>query len=810
MFAAHINERQQEQSAEEHCRAAAAYAAAEGEDLHLSHTMQLAGLLHDLGKCTAAFDTYLRDAHSGKKVKRGSVNHSSAGARFITERFRPQSMEELLTQQLIAYIVMSHHGLNDCLHYDGKDNYTARLYPQADTYQEAVSGGTWLLSEELDTLWKEACQEVSDMAGSIQAIVTQMQTQKPTEERTFLYGCLTRMLLSMLIDADRRDTAAFMDGQPPLCPTEEERTVFFADCAEKLEQKLASFAGEAGNKIIEWRQKMAEECLSFAEHRSASQTGGIYKLPIPTGGGKTFSAMRFALRIAQKERKHRIIYAAPFLSILEQNAEELKKVFGAGENILEYHSNVLRDETDQETLRRQECLAEDWSSPMILTTTVRLLEVLFGGGTTDIRRLHRLKQSVIIIDEAQTIPVRYINLFNTMMNFLAYAAGCIVVLCTATQPIFEKAPRPLLFAQPVSIIAQPEAAAQAFKRTEIIAEDALNRFGTEALVQWMTAHMSGSTLVILNTKAAVRKLYEEMKAWLPPEYKPVQLTTYMCAQHRLDVIKEMKQALDRHEKIFCISTQLIEAGVDISFETVFRSLAGLDSIAQAAGRCNRHGEQSDAGKVYIFSYEEENISALEDIKEGQQAMRDRLYRYQGEDRRAAGADLSPDAIRKYYEQYFYNRSDIMDAPATHYGAEYSDKQSLYSFLSNNLAAKNEFEKNHPGQKFWLPLPQSFKTAAELFRPIEKVNNLSVIVYYGQSKEWIDRLYRTSDRSEKRKLLRLLQRYTVELNARSSLVREWLSRGMLETLPTEEDIYILTEGAYRPDVGVTAEMGDCIV
>ena len=191
-------------------------------------------------------------------------------------------------------------------------------------------------------------------------------------------------------------------------------------------------------------------------------------------------------------------------------------------------------------------------------------------------------------------------------------------------------------------------------------------------------------------------------------------------------------------------------------------------------------------------------------------MRDRLYRYQGEDRRAAGADLSPDAIRKYYEQYFYNRSDIMDAPATHYGAEYSDKQSLYSFLSNNLAAKNEFEKNHPGQKFWLPLPQSFKTAAELFRPIEKVNNLSVIVYYGQSKEWIDRLYRTSDRSEKRKLLRLLQRYTVELNARSSLVREWLSRGMLETLPKEEDIYILTEGAYRPDVGVTAEMGDCIV
>ncbi len=801
IISAHINNKNIEQSVEEHCAETAFYASLEGEKLALSNTMMIAGLLHDIGKNTLNFNSYIHNAHNGKSIKK-KLNHSSAGAKYVIENTNSENVNELFVKQLIAYAVMSHHGLNDCLSYDGSDKFTARLSPDEKEYREAFENSkVFLDTYNINKLFEKSCLEIKQIEDRIGFIAAKMNTPKPLHEISFMKGCLARLILSMLMDADRRNTAEFMSSKKEHRLDSNERTRYFRECLDKLNNLLFSFAQKPDkNRIDELRHEMSDQCLEFAGNNG----NGIYKLPIPTGGGKTFSAMRFALHLAQKEKKDRIIYTAPFLSILEQNAAELKRVFGDTENILEHHSNVIIDEaSDDEALQKYELLSDNWSSPIILTTMVRFLDVLFGKSTMDIRRMHQLKNSVIIIDEAQSIPVCYIHMFNTMINFLSYICNTTVVLCTATQPIFEKTNRPLLYSENACMITDTQKYSKAFKRVDIITDYWSHVYDTEGLAELIISMTKNNFLIILNTKSAVQKLYDHIKALIPDEYKIVQLTTYMCPQHRLDIINELKSALLNNEKIICISTQLIEAGVDISFETVFRSLSGLDSIAQAAGRCNRHGRSQSAGKTYIIQYKEEHISSLEDIKAGQEAMRIRLAQHHGEDL------LMPEAIEAYYEQYFFNRKNIMDAPAQRYSSDYSSNQSLYSFLGINAEAKNEYKK-YEGQKYPYPLAQSFKTAAELFSPIENMNSVSVIVYYKDSKKIIEQLYSETDPEEKRKLLRRLQRYSVNMIRSSMKHRKLIEQSAIEKSFFEGSLLVLTESYYNTETGIDTQFQSLII
>lgn len=789
MFAAHIRG-SDEQSVPTHCEETAVYAKENGLAVGVGNAMYLAGLLHDLGKYTEAFNEYI---YGSKKISK-KINHSSAGAKYLYENFTAETLYEKLTRQLLTYVIVSHHGLNDCLSYDGTDKYQARVEPETNIFYDEVleNSSKFLQEHDIDYLYSEACKEIGLLKDNIDLVAERMKTDNPIQEKTFMYGCLARLMLSMLMDADRRNTAEYMNGCITKRPDMRERECFFKECLEKLEKHLNAF--EIRNSIDELRREMSAKCADFAENNGS----GVYKLSIPTGGGKTFSSMRYALKLAIRERKERIIYTAPFLSILEQNAYELRNVFGESDYILEHHSNVIFDEnTDDETLKKYELLSDDWSSPMIMTTMVRFLDVLFGRGTTDIRRMHQLKNSVIIIDEAQSVPVRYIHMFNVMINFLSCVCETTVVLCTATQPIFEAVKRPLLYSENSSIISDIEKYSMAFKRVDIVADYARIKKDTDSLCEFILYYTDKNALVILNTKSAVQKLYKGMKEHMSEGYRLIQLTTYMCAQHRLDVIKEMKAALEKNEKIICISTQLIEAGVDISFETVFRSLSGLDNIAQAAGRCNRNGKAEHIGKTYIISYGEENVSSLEDIAESQEAMEDRLDRYQGEDL------LMPESVREYYRQYFFNRMDVMDAPAQRYDSKYDSTQSLYSFLGSNVSAKREYKKIYK-MKYSRPLPQSFKTAAELFRPIEKTNSVGVIVYYGESKKLIDRFYAETDFNEKKKILKQLQRYTVDIAISSKMFRELRESGTFEALLYDGQVLVLTESAYSQEIGITTD------
>ena len=789
MFAAHIRG-SDEQSVRTHCEETAVYAKENGLAVGVGNAMYLAGLLHDLGKYTEAFNEYI---YGSKKISK-KINHSSAGAKYLYENFTAETLYEKLTRQLLTYVIVSHHGLNDCLSYDGTDKYQARVEPETNIFYDEVleNSSKFLQEHDIDYLYSEACKEIGLLKDNIDLVAERMKTDNPIQEKTFMYGCLARLMLSMLMDADRRNTAEYMNGCITKRPDMRERECFFKECLEKLEKHLNAF--EIRNSIDELRREMSAKCADFAKNNGS----GVYKLSIPTGGGKTFSSMRYALKLAIRERKERIIYTAPFLSILEQNAYELRNVFGESDYILEHHSNVIFDEnTDDETLKKYELLSDDWSSPMIMTTMVRFLDVLFGRGTTDIRRMHQLKNSVIIIDEAQSVPVRYIHMFNVMINFLSCVCETTVVLCTATQPIFEAVKRPLLYSENSSIISDIEKYSMAFKRVDIVADYARIKKDTDSLCEFILYYTDKNALVILNTKSAVQKLYKGMKEHMSEGYRLIQLTTYMCAQHRLDVIKEMKAALEKNEKIICISTQLIEAGVDISFETVFRSLSGLDNIAQAAGRCNRNGKAEHIGKTYIISYGEENVSSLEDIAESQEAMEDRLDRYQGEDL------LMPESVREYYRQYFFNRMDVMDAPAQRYDSKYDSTQSLYSFLGSNVSAKREYKKIYK-MKYSRPLPQSFKTAAELFRPIEKTNSVGVIVYYGESKKLIDRFYAETDFNEKKKILKQLQRYTVDIAISSKMFRELRESGTFEALLYDGQVLVLTESAYSQEIGITTD------
>lgn len=793
---AHIDEDGKEQSVREHCEETANYAAENGKVVGLEKTMYLAGLLHDIGKNTDLFNKYIHDAHDGKHVTKGSINHSSAGAKYLSENVMPKSKIDLITLQMISYAVISHHGLCDCLTYDGEDKYIARITPDEEKicYQQAIKNSSDIFDDhDIQEIFEAACGEITVLLNKIENIKDKMKGEKTIQEKSFLYGCLERLILSMLIDADRRDTAEFMSGQIQKRESNDERAEYFGECLGKLEDKLNSF--EVRNNIDLLRREMSEQCADFARKNG----NGIYKLPIPTGGGKTYSSMRFALMLAIKEKKDRIIYTAPFLSILEQNASDLKKVFGDSDNILEHHSNVLFDEkADEENIRKYELLSDDWSSPIILTTMVRFLDVLFGGSSTDIRRMHQLKNSVIIIDEAQAVPVRYIHMFNTMLNFLSGVCGTTIVLCTATQPIFEQTDRPLLYSENSSIISDAEKYSNSFKRADMVTDYAKDMLDTERLAELIINHTKKNSLVILNTKSAVQKLYDYLKDNISDKYRLIQLTTYMCAEHRLDIIKEMKMALENGEHIICISTQLIEAGVDISFETVFRSLSGLDSIAQAAGRCNRHGRDESNGKTYIVKYSEENVSSLEDIREAQEAMKIRLDKYKGEDL------LMPEAIEQYYKQYFFNRKNIMDCPAQRYNSDFESNQTLYSFLGSNAAAKNEYKK-YTGNKYPLPLAQSFRTAASIFSPIESMNTVGVVVYYKKSKEIINKLYNEEDFSERKKLLKSLQRYTVNMTVSSKKYRELAEKSAFENSLFDGSVLILTETGYSEETGVSAEL-----
>ncbi|KAF5031473.1 DEAD/DEAH box helicase [anaerobic digester metagenome] len=555
-------------------------------------------------------------------------------------------------------------------------------------------------------------------------------------------------------------------------------------------------------EIDRLRAEISETC-----RQAAACPGGIYRLCVPTGGGKTLASLRYALQHAILHKKRRIIYAIPFTTIIDQNADVVRKSLKKDRVILEHHSNLIQDSggnktrdqmnaplTESDEGDRRSLLTERWDVPIILTTTVQLLNTLFLGKTQSVRRMHNLANSIIILDEVQTIPIKCLDMFNAALNFLAEVCGATIILCTATQP-GSNVGVSVRCSLPENLVPDYEELFGKFRRTIIRDARIPGGYSASALADLVLEQQRTNTsvLVVMNTKKAAKNLYAALKRRYPAcslHY----LSTALCPSHRREKLAHLNKELKDRTPVICVSTQLIEAGIDISFDCVIRSLAGLDSIAQAAGRCNRHGEDARRN-VFIVNSSEENLSRLPEIKKGQVQTERVLREYADDPARFDCNLLSPKALARYYLYHYEVQKKEMQYPVSKRNSGFPTDVTLFDLLSRNWAGVKAYMgrfKQRPGY----PFCQAFASSGNQFAVIDQ-DTVSVLVPYGRGKEIIQELATTSYLPATAKLLKEAQQFSVNLykNEIQSLDNGIYSIG-------DTGVLALVDMYYSSDYGIT--------
>ena len=505
------------------------------------------GLWHDVGKYSTEFQELLRG-------KRERVDHSTAGAQCIDERFQNSGVG-----QLLAYLIAGHHaGLADWNRNGSESDLSSRLKNQRIP--------SWKHHAPRDLL------EVTDL-----------ELPPCDRKQSPLFA---RLLFSCLVDADYLATEAFMNGEQS-----ERRFDWPEDLIVRmrnaLDVRLQEF-GAPSSSVDAERNSIREACV-----KSAEKEQGLFTLTVPTGGGKTLSSLAFALKHAIRHRLRRIIYVIPFTSIIEQNAKEFRETFAAltteiGQDVvLEHHSSFeggAESAGDQKSVWK--LAAENWDAPLIVTTNVQFFESLYACKTSRCRKLHNIARSVVILDEAQNLPVDFLHPCLEMLKHLTEFAGCSAVLCTATQPAVGKRegefPIGLDLGVDREIIPDPQALYQRMRRVTVLWEP--EPVSDDDLIHRLMAH--ARVLCILNTRKHASRVFQQLGDDDPAN---LHLSAQMCPEHRESVLEEVRWREQTKASCRLIATTVVEAGVDIDFPAVYRAITGLDSFAQAAGRCNRHG-----------------------------------------------------------------------------------------------------------------------------------------------------------------------------------------------------------------------------
>ena len=812
-YIAHIRKSDQKpQSLQTHLTETAEIAKLLAAKLDLDQAGELLGLMHDFGKYSQDFQEYIKsvtginpDADDYVLPNGKKIDHSTAGAQWVYRELRKfgaaQGIGELFGQML-GLCIASHHGegLIDCLDREGNPkwierfNKTDELTHLAECEQNA--------DEAVQQKARELVGEnlIRSLLKAVKPILSDPVSNDKIKE--FYLGCLTRFLFSCLIDADRINSSDFeREAQKEVRRLTEKPD--WQSAIDKLEAKLAGFENrpvEEIKPIDEIRRKISDDCL-----KRAADSQGIYTLTVPTGGGKTLASLRYALHHAQKHHLDRIIYIIPYTSIIDQNAQAVREILGE-DWVLEHHSNL---EPEKQSWQ-DKLLSENWDKPIVFTTMVQFLDAWFGGGTRGARHIHPMTNSVLIFDEIQTLPVKCVHLFCNVLNWLTTFGKSTAVLCTATQPLlgesdlrnFPEGKRESIAAR--GLLKQPAHAEIMGKhqdldklfadlsRVEIRFNEKAGGWNVEEagaflLKQFQT---TPSCLFIVNTKKWAQELYQYCKAQNVPPEALFHLSTNQCAAHRKAIFDTIKARLKNKQPVICISTQLIEAGVDISMACVIRALGGLDSIAQAAGRCNRHGEKEGKGQVWVLNLQEQDFTRiLPDIQAGKNHA-ERVFRD------FAGQDiLQPEAMKRYFEYYFYQRSDEMS-----YSVKNSTTGSLLDWLSDN--ALNPYgEKNNKRNKPFPLLMQSFKSAGRAFQAIDAPTH-AVIVPYGEGAELIAKLCGEWDPKEMHRTLQKAQRYSVNVfpNVWGKLQKE---NALHETIEGS-GIYYLNERYYNDEFGLSLD------
>ena len=690
---------------------------------------------------------------------------------------------------MIGRVILSHHGLHDWVDDDSKDTYHIRITKEK-YYTEIMQNLKEIpFPSDIRTMLQNATVEIVPIRKKLRDLSENCPDSEHKKETfAFYLGLLERLLQSILIDADRINTADFMSGTKT--EAEFDTVKLWQDMQQRLQQKISTFA-EKTDLISIQRQSISDRCAAFADHDVH-----ICKLIVPTGGGKTLSSLRFAIEYANCHTIEKIIYIAPFMSILEQNSDVICEITGKSA-FLEHHSNMLAEVSeDDDLLHEYELRTEKWDSPVIATTMVQFLNTLFSGNTGAVRRMHRLSRAVIIIDEVQSIPLKCVYLFNLAMNFLSQICGSTVVLCSATQPPFDLLNRfPLLLDENSSMTGDTTKDFDVFRRTKLIWQKKTGGYSYDEAVDFCTEQfrLHGSLLTVVNTKSAAKELYMRLKDI--PDAKVIHLSTNMCPQHRREQIETMKHALETKEPVICVTTQLIEAGVDISFGCVVRSLAGMDNAAQAAGRCNRNGEYQQECPVYILNLYEEKLGSLAEIKEAQNISEQLLDLPEDTD------FLSVLLISDYFQKLYRNAQNRNHRDVLRYPLSDTVDQDLVNLLSLNCNRINKNRNSH--LQF---CGQAFKTAGTLFEVIDSHTTDVIVPYNTEAEYLIAALSSDQDPDTVSKLLRQAQKYAVSIydGAKRQLDRESALHTLYCSYEQSCSVLILDKRFYHADYGITLE------
>ncbi len=673
----------------------------------------LLGYWHDLGKYDRRFQTYLMQANGflSHLEESSRVNHSSFGAQHAIHCF-PSPKEKPLAY-LLAYCIMGHH---------------AGLPDYAD--DNAEPGRASSLSARLsDTSTLISLDEIPERIHQMQ-LPALPENNFRRSDFPFQLAFWNRMLFSCLVDSDYLATEEFMSpDRTSYRPVLQDNAIWTA-MEEALHQELTSKSSQSRSRISGIRQNILNSCLDKAE-----AAPGFFSLTVPTGGGKTLSSLAFALKHRRCHHKERIIYAIPFTSIVEQTAGVFRNLFDTLDTdlVLEHHSNV---DPDQEKYASR-LATENWDAPLIVTTNIQLLESLFAAKPSRCRKLHRLINSVIILDEAQTLPVEFLKPCLKAMQELVANYGCTIILCTATQPaILYREQFDIGLKDVREIIAAPEVLSKQMERVEV---QSLGPISQASLLDKLITH--DSFLCIVNSKSDAARLFEHLKEQGTSDGL-YHLSTNLCAVHRFEKLDEIRNRLSQGKSCRVISTQLIEAGVDVDFPVVFRAITGLDSIAQAAGRCNREGKLNSAD-VYVF----------EPTGDGWTRLRGYLKRT---------AETTLTMIRD--ENSSLHSHGWLSLPAIN---QY--------FRLNYWSHKKEWDKNDILDQFQVSLKDGtpefyYREAAKRFRLIDDYQIAVFVPFDEKAFQALSQLracLRSPDQTtatmQKRKLLRILQRYTIGLN-----------------------------------------------
>lgn len=791
-----------------------------GQELELSHLTGLAGLLHDMGKLLDEAQEYLiASVKDEKHAPKGSVDHSSIGALFlrnyINEILPKEQNEEytmlLIMGDVVENAIFSHHnyfGLKDYLNSDLKSPYIERIKRSKKRF---VQTGKLQLATEMfyenicskddfDDYFKIAVNEYRTFFKKIKNAALNKKDQNSFFSETQYF--VSEFIYSCLIDADRTDAACFEEDKKVNYKYNEK---LFHQYYLKLLAKLKEMNLSDTSLLNKRRAQISEFCDQAAERQD-----GIYTLSAATGAGKTLSSLRYALKHAYLYHHKHIIYVLPYITIIEQNADVMRKDLNGNENdstnILEFHSNVsenLKQKNTEDTSLLD--LGEDsWDSPIIVTTMVQFLDTIFAAGTKNRRRFHNLCNSVIIFDEIQKLPIKCFYMFNKACNFLQQFGKSDLLLCTATQPALDEVKSKLNLTKDHEIIPNLLKHEQEFKRVTFVdktrkanGQDNILTTKDAAKLIFEQSKINKTILGIFNTVKSTATVFKEIQKLQQDDHQvpTYYLSTQMCPAERKDKIDKILKLAKARKPVICISTPLIEAGVDISFECVFRSLAGLDSIVQAAGRCNRNNEL-DMGKVFLLNIDKNeekiDIDSLKEVYEGKRQVIELLS-----ENINVNDFLNANIIEKYYQNFFSLPEIKGDMNYPVKGCDIK----LIDYISGIEQANEIVEV----VKMLPPITQysGSETIAHHFQVIEDKQTVTVLAPYQEGDDLIKKLNsQIDDKSTIFGLLKQAQPYIVNLY--QNQFNHLLTDGGIYILKQIGDaaIYAFTSQAYQKLVSIS--------